>query len=83
MAHIALEELNSIFQNTEDASSDIRLIIPQYRVGEAESETNTYIVDKTVQHFRNHGRANGVYRLGHGLELVLGEKSNIQEDPPF
>jgi hypothetical protein len=83
MARVTAVGLSEIFENAEDATRAIRSIVPHYRVSEGVSATNTFIIEKTVQHFRNNGKPDGVYRLGHGLELVLGENSLIQEEPPF
>jgi hypothetical protein len=83
MDRLTADNLARIFRNAEDASSAIRSIVRHYRAADGDSEANTFIIEKTVQHFRNNGKPDGVYRLGHGLELVLGENSLIQEEPPF
>ena len=48
-----------------------------------DSEINDYILDKTVRHFRSKGKIDGVYNLGHELELVLEDHSEIREIFPF
>lgn len=83
MTHISLDDLTRIFNSAENGTSAIRAIVPYYKVREADSEINTFIVSKTVQHFRKNNKPNGNYRLGHELELVLGEKSEIREECPF
>ena len=83
MTDLSIEDLPKIFDSAETGTSAIRLIVPYYQTREANSEINTFIVNKTVQHFRNNNKPDGMYRLGHELELILGEKSEIREEFPF
>jgi hypothetical protein len=83
MNQVTVADLMTLLSSAEDATSAIRSIVPHYRVSEGSSQANAFIVEKTVQHFRANNKPDGVYRLGHGLELVLGERSCIQEEPPF
>jgi hypothetical protein len=83
MTHISIDDLTKIFNSAENGTSAIRLIAPYYKAREANSEINTFIVNKTVQHFGNNNKPDGKYRLGHELELILGEKSEIREEFPF
>jgi hypothetical protein len=83
MSDISITDLNRKFDAAENGSKAIRIIIPYYNSRAVNSEINTFIVDKTVQHFRNNNQPDGTYRLGHGLELVLGEDSEIWEEAPF
>ena len=83
MSSINVQDLDVKFRNAPDASAAIRAIVPHYQAETGATDTNSFIVSKTVEHFRCHDKPDGVYRLGHGLELVLGERSTIQEAPPF
>lgn len=83
MADISIDEVIKIFDNAEDDTSAIRMIVPFYRIREANLEINKFVVDKMVQHFRNNNKPDGTYRLGHDLELLLGKNSKILEEPPF
>jgi hypothetical protein len=83
MTHISVDDLVEIFNGAENPTSAVRLIVPYYQPGVVNSESNTFIVNKTAQHFRNNNKADGMYKLGHGLELILGEDSKIWEEPPF
>ncbi|MDC0362810.1 hypothetical protein OAN12_07210 [Halioglobus sp.] len=83
MAPISIADLNRKFDLAENGTKAIRIIEPYYNAREVHSEINTFIVDKTVQHFRKNNKPDGIYRLGHGLELVLGEDSEIWEEAPF
>ena len=83
MKRITLEDVVAIFSDANDSTSAIRLIIPCYERRVSGSEINNYILDKSVEHFRSKGRQDGVYKLGHGLELVLDDHSIIWEEPPF
>ncbi len=83
MLNISITDLNRKFDAAENGTKAIRIIVPYYNVKEVNSEINIFIVDKTVQHFRNNNQPDGTYRLGHGLELVLGEDGKIWEEAPF
>ena len=83
MSHISIDDLTNIFTSAENATSAVRAIVPYYEVTEKRSPANRFITDKVVQHFRANNKPDGVYRLGHDLELVLGDKSEIRPDPPF
>lgn len=83
MMKLRVNEVKAIFNAAEDGASAIRSIIPHYRVTEGDPEVNTFILQKTVQHFREHGKPDGLYRLGHGLELMLGDNSEILGEVPF
>lgn len=80
---ITIEELEAIFTDAPDASAAIRAIVPHYQAAIGTTETNSFIASKIIEHFKRHEKPYGVYRLGHGLELVLGEHSEIQVAPPF
>lgn len=73
----------AIFNGSEDATTAVRLIIPHYKVGFKDSDVNRYMLEKTVAHLRRSGKVNGVYKLGHGLELILDQQSEIWEELPF
>ena len=83
MEIITLKNVATIFSNSNDSSNAIRLIMSCYEKYVTDSEINNYILDKTVRHFRNKGKVDGVYNLGHELELVLKDHSEIREIFPF
>jgi hypothetical protein len=69
---ITVEDLDAILRDAPDASAAVRSIVPHYIAGTGETETNSFTVDRFVEHFRRNDKPDGIYRLGHGLELVLG-----------
>lgn len=75
MNNISMDELTRIFNTAGEATSAKRSIVPYYRTRETDTEINTFIFTKVVQHFRENDRPDGVYRLGHELELVLGKRA--------
>jgi hypothetical protein len=83
MGITTLKNVTTIFNNANDSTNAIRLIMPCYETYVTDSEINDYILDKTVRHFRNKGKLDGVYNLGHELELVLEDHSKIREIWPF
>ena len=83
MGIITLKNVATIFSNANDSTNAIRMIMPCYEMYVADSEINNYILDKTVRHFRNKGKLDGVYNLGHELELVLEDHSKRREIFPF
>ena len=83
MEIITLKDVATIFSNANDSTNAIRLIMSCYEKYVTDSEINDYILDKTVRHFRSKGKLNGVYNLGHELELVLEDHSEIREIFPF
>ncbi len=80
---ITLKDVATIFNNANDSTNAIRLIMSCYEKFATDSEINNYILDKTVRHFRSKGKIDGVYNLGHELELVLEDHSEIREIFPF
>ena len=80
---ITLKDVATIFNNANDSTNAIRLIMSCYEKFVTGSEINNYILDKTVRHFRSKGKPNGVYNLGHEVELVLDEHSEIRDIYPF
>ena len=83
MGIITLKNVAKIFSNANDSTNAIRLIMSCYEKYVTDSEINNYILDKTVRHFRSNGKLDGVYNLGHELELVLEDHSEIRETFPF
>ena len=83
MGIITLKDVATIFSNANDSTNAIRLIMSCYEKYVTDSEINDYILDKTVRHFRSKGKLDGVYNLGHELELVLEDHSEIREIFPF
>ena len=83
MGIITLKNVATIFSSANDSTNAIRLIMSCYEKYVADSEINDYILDKTVRHFRSKGKLDGVYNLGHELELVLKDHSEIREIFPF
>ena len=80
---ITLKNVATMFSNANDSTNAIRLIMSCYEKYVTDSEINDYILDKTVRHFRSKGKLDGVYNLGHELELVLEDHSKIREIFPF
>ena len=83
MGIITLKNVATIFSNANDSTNAVRLIMSCYEKYVTDSEINNYILDKTVRHFRGKGKPDGVYNLGHELELVLEDHSKISEIYPF
>ena len=83
MGIITLKNVTTIFSSANDSTNAIRLIMSYYEKYVTDSEINDYILDKTVRHFRNKGKLDGVYNLGPELELVLEDHSKIREIWPF
>ena len=83
MGIITLKDVATIFSNANDSTNAVRLIMSCYEKYVTDSEINNYILDKTVRHFRSKGKLDGVYNLGHELELVLADHSEIREIFPF
>jgi hypothetical protein len=83
MGIITLKNVATIFSSANDSTNAIRMIMPCYEMYVTDSEINNYILDKTVRHFRSKGKLDGVYNLGHELELVLEDHSKIREIFPF
>jgi hypothetical protein len=83
MGITTLKNVATIFSNANDSTNAIRMIMPCYEMYVTDSEINNYILDKTVRHFRSKGKLDGVYNLGHELELVLEDHSEIREIFPF
>jgi hypothetical protein len=83
MEIITVKDVATIFSNANDSTNAIRLIMSCYEKHVSNSEINNYILDKTVRHFRSKGKLDGVYNLGHELELVLEDHSKIREIFPF
>ena len=83
MGMITLKNVATIFNSANDSTNAIRLIMPCYEMYVTDTEINNYILDKTVRHFRSKGKLDGVYNLGHELELVLEDQSEIREIFPF
>ena len=83
MGITTLKNVATIFNSANDSTNAIRMIMPCYEMYVTDSEINNYILDKTVRHFRSKGKLNGVYNLGHELELVLEDHSKIREIFPF
>ncbi|MCX2978239.1 hypothetical protein [Candidatus Marimicrobium litorale] len=83
MLPVSLDKLKTVFSGADSGTSAIRAIVRYYDVSEKNSDINTFIVNKTVRHFRENNKPDGTYRLGHGLELVLGKDSQIWEAAPF
>ena len=83
MGITTLKNVATIFSSANDSTNAIRMIMPCYEMYVTDSEINNYILDKTVRHFRSKGKLDGVYNLGHELELVLEDHSEIREIFPF
>jgi len=83
MGITTLKNVATIFSSANDSTNAIRLIMSCYEKYVTDSEINDYILDKTVRHFRSKGKLDGVYNLGHELELVLEDHSKIREIFPF
>ena len=83
MGIITLKNVATIFSSANGSTNAIRLIMSCYEKYVTDSEINDYILDKTVRHFRSKGKIDGVYNLGHELELVLEDHSEIREIFPF
>lgn len=80
---VTITDLTEMIASANDPTSAIRSLIPYYQYGAENLETNTFILSATVEHFRANNKPSGVYKLGHGLELVLGEHSEVWQEPPF
>ena len=83
MGITTLKNVATMFSNANDSTNAIRLIMSCYEKYVTDSEINDYILDKTVRHFRSKGKLDGVYNLGHEVELVLDEHSEIRDIYPF
>ena len=83
MGIITLKNVATIFTSANGSTNAIRLIMSCYEKYLTDSEINDYILDKTVRHFRNKGKPDGVYNLGHEVELVLCDHSEIRDIYPF
>ena len=83
MKNITLEALIEVFSEADNPTSAIRSIVPYYQTDKPDTETNAFILDKTIAHFRANKKPDGIYKLNFDLDLILAEKSETQIHIPF